>query len=104
MSRHLGKTIIHSHQDAFMNGSIEKGLGSMELGWSLWRDGLQPLLQKTADSVINNAGATSTPNQITPISQPVAKDNTITYVKYGAMAVGGVVAIALLMKFLRKKK
>jgi hypothetical protein len=95
--KHLGKPMIQSHEKAFFNGSLEGGLGSLSgnMGWSLMDDFIKP--------IVNQATA-STPTQPAPAVLPAPKKSmTMTYVKYGAFAIGGVVLLALAMKMMKKK-
>lgn len=94
-----GQTMIQSHEQAFFNGSLETGLGSLNgnMGWSLMDDLIKPIInQATAPTP-----AVVLPSPVLPI--PVKKDMTMTYVKYGAFAIGGVVAVALMIKLLKGK-
>lgn len=92
----------HSHQDAFFQGTLEKGLGSLqgsEMGWSLMNDLINPLINKATAAP---AAPVVLPAPVIPAI--VKKDMTMTYAKYGAIAVGGLLTVAIIMKMLNKKR
>lgn len=93
--KNYGKAKVHSHEQAFYSGSVEKGLSGLNgnMGFNLWNDLLSPLVNgATAPAIV--------PSSVIPV---VPVNNTAKYLKYGAFAIGGVVLLAMAMKMLSKK-
>jgi len=102
-ARHSGHGQVksYSHQDAFFSGTIEKGLGSLqgsEMGWSFKDDFLLPMISKAVAP-----DPAPAPIAMPTTTIPAKPDMTMTYIKYGAIAVGGLFSVILLMKLMKSK-
>jgi hypothetical protein len=100
--KNSAKPIVHSHQDAFFDGSLETGLGSLnggEMGFDLMSL-VNPLIAKvTGSSTTTPASTTSTATA----AAPVTTNKTMEYVKIGAIAVGALALLAIVMKSIKNK-
>jgi hypothetical protein len=91
--KHAKRTNVQTEEQSFYNGSIEHGL-SGGMG-DIWSDALA-----FVNKAITPAAAAPT-LPAAPLAVAAKPNMTMTYVKYGGMAVGGLVGLMLVMKMLK---